>query len=169
MKICDYCGKQNPDDALYCSGCAFRFNKSENVYNTPYGSYTSQPGGFPEYPGGPPHAMGRNSSGDPSKNWAAILSLIFGILSVVCFITLFFGLLFSVLGIVFGIVGLKSSQSGLAIAGIVTGSLGLVFSIIMGIAFFAALSNPDFSDPNMDQYRDFLEEYLESYDNLKLT
>ncbi|NMA06578.1 MAG: DUF4190 domain-containing protein, partial [Ruminococcaceae bacterium] len=71
--------------------------------------------------------------------------------------------------IIFGIVGLKSSQRGLAIAGIVTGSLGLVFSIIMGIAFFSALSNPDFSDPSMDQYRDFLEEYLESYDNLKLT
>ena len=61
----------------------------------------------------------------------AIASLVLGIISIpfVCWGCI--GLICGILGLVFGILGLKSTKRGLAIAGIVTGTIGLFICLIM--------------------------------------
>lgn len=108
------------------------------------------PGGFggPAYgaPGGP----GFGPSGSKS-NGMAIASLVLGILSI---LTGFFiiGGLFGIIAIVLGILGLRKAKrgeagsGGLALAGIVTGTIGLLLAILL-IAIVGTLwSNEEFSN-----------------------
>jgi hypothetical protein len=77
--------------------------------------------------------------GAPAKsNGLGIAALVLGILSIpAAFI--FVGLVFGILAIVFGIIGLRrvkarrADNKGMAIAGLVTGIIGLVLSIIVVI------------------------------------
>ena len=66
-----------------------------------------------------------------------ILSLVFGILGLLTSYIPMVGLLFSTAGIVFGIIGLKKGGKGkgMAIAGIITGGLGLIFSVIFTLYY----------------------------------
>ena len=63
----------------------------------------------------------------------AVLSLVFGILSVVCCCVTYLSLIFSVASIVFSIVSKKQLGyfNGLAIAGLILGIFGAVFGISM--------------------------------------
>lgn len=77
----------------------------------------------------------------------AVASLILGILSILLLITIIFPLILGILAIVFGVLSLKNQKKGLALAGIVTGAIGLVLAImiiIIGIASPSFLEN----DPN---------------------
>ena len=82
-----------------------------------------------------------NSNRPPESSGLAVASLVLGILSLVCF-----GLLSGIPAIICGKIGrtkIRNSAgtltgSGLAMAGIITGAIGTVFSII-GIAVFFSL------------------------------
>jgi hypothetical protein len=65
----------------------------------------------------------------------AVASLVLGILSVPCACA-FVGFLFGVPAIIFGILGIKSSKRGFAVAGVICGVAGLLLTIFM-IALFA--------------------------------
>src|SRR5690349_3622631 len=92
-------------------------------------------------PGNPAPIPTSNSNRQPESSGMAIASLVLGILSLVCF-----GLLSGIPAIICGKIGrtkIRNSAgtltgSGLATAGIITGALGTVFSII-GIAVFFVL------------------------------
>ena len=60
----------------------------------------------------------------------AIASLVLGIVSLVTTLCCCGGFVFSILAIIFGILGKKSSKSSLATAGLVMGIIAVVFSII---------------------------------------
>ena len=89
----------------------------------------------------------------------AIGALIAGVLALVSFWTVFGGILLGVVAIVLGLVALSRVRKGLAggrgmaIAGIVTGALGLV----LGIAWAAFLSNLLNSD-SVQNLQDCLQE-----------
>jgi hypothetical protein len=63
----------------------------------------------------------------------AIASLVLGILSLCASILWFCGGPISIVGLVLGVMGLKSSLRGLAIAGIVLSAIGLLLVIVFGI------------------------------------
>ena len=68
----------------------------------------------------------------------AVVSLIAGILSILVCLLVWLSLLLGVAAIVCGVISLKSAGRGKAIAGIVTGSIGIVLSILVFlIGFFA--------------------------------
>jgi len=114
----------------------------------PYPGGSSDPGG----PGGPDNSFGNmppyayggyGSYGGPTPpagpNGMAIAALVLGIVSIPGGFTVWIGLIAGVLGIVFGIIGLRRASQpggrgkGMAVAGLATGVVGLVLSIVVGL------------------------------------
>lgn len=79
----------------------------------------------------PPYPYGYR---EPERKGFAIASLVLGILSLV--LCCFYGGFLGILGLIFGIVSLakKESKMGMAIAGIITSSFGLIYGILMVMA-----------------------------------
>jgi hypothetical protein len=125
-KLCPSCGARLAASANICSTCGYYFNT------------WSQP---PPVPGQAPnwHAYPRYDSPAPTgpADGFAIAGLIFGILSLPTFCIWCIGPPFGILALVFGGLGLKGRNRGLAIAGMVTGGLSvLAFAgvLILGLA-----------------------------------
>lgn len=103
---------------------------------------------FPPVPPAPPLAPA--PAGD--KKGLAIASLVLGILNLCTWLLPICGGPMAIVGLILGILGLKSSQKTLAIIGIVLSGLGLLASLINGIAGLAfGLSNPNW----LNQYLNY--------------
>lgn len=73
------------------------------------------------------------------NNGLAVAALVLGIVALVlCFVPLV-GAISGILAIVFGAIARKSHRRGQAIAGIVTGSIGIVLGILCFFVVFAAM------------------------------
>ncbi len=92
---------------------------------------------FPPVPPVPPPPA---PAGD--KKGLAIASLVLGILSLCAAFVWWCGSPVSIVGLVLGFLGLKSSGKGMAIAGIILSAVGLFLMII--IAIIGAISGPIF-------------------------
>ena len=95
--------------------------------------------------------MQPQTPGDARKNWASVLGMILGILSIVpgcCYGPI--GLILGAAGIVFSIIGMKSQKKGMSIAGIICGAIGAFWGIfyILALLFGNSISDnmPDFYD-----------------------
>jgi hypothetical protein len=90
----------------------------------------------------PPVVPTTAPSGD--KKGLAIASLVLGILNLCSWFLPICGGPLAIVGIILGILGIKSSQKTLAIVGIVLSGLGLLATIVNAIAGLAlGISNPD--------------------------
>ncbi|NIM93463.1 MAG: hypothetical protein GTO18_07110 [Anaerolineales bacterium] len=72
-------------------------------------------------------------TGIKDRMWFAIASFVIGLLCLCAWFLPICGVPASVTGIILGVVGLDSSQRGLAIAGIVLSALGFTASIINAV------------------------------------
>lgn len=118
-------------------------NPNQPYDPTAYGSYNN----YTQGPGTP------QKPGDRSKDWAAITGLILGILSIPCCFCTIYTIMFNIPffvnvivllpGIIFSIIGLKSTKKGLAIAGLVCGCIGLLINTYFAIFMIAEMSNPN--------------------------
>ncbi|WP_327255177.1 DUF4190 domain-containing protein [Streptomyces sp. NBC_01244] len=117
--------------------------------------YQGHPGyaGYPGYPGGgyPGHPAYPSRS-----NGFGITALVLGILSVV---TCYLGLLFGVPAIIFGVLGRgkakrgEADNGGLALAGIITGAVGIVTScVLIALVIFAVIYGDSGSDSDSDYF-----------------
>ncbi len=98
---------------------------------------------------------------DNSPGGLAVASLVTGILSILC-CCIGVGALFGIAAIILGCVSLSQRKGkGLAIAGIITGAFGLIFSIGM-IIYYVAIYRVIQSDPTYNQM--FWEEFYDNYD-----
>ncbi len=94
----------------------------------------------------------------PDRQGLAIASLVLGGLSLLSFCLVFCAAPLGLAGIITGILGLKSSRRGLAIAGIILSAIGLFVSVILtlvGAAFLPAWSemqNWNFENFDPDQF-----------------
>lgn len=70
------------------------------------------------------------------KKGFCIASLVLGIVALVFFCLWYISIPCGILAIIFGILGIKSINKGMAIAGLITGSIGLVISTLIVIALF---------------------------------
>jgi hypothetical protein len=92
--------------------------------------------GLPTYPTGPevdgPEEPVRRSG-------VAIAALVLGVLSIPLSFTIYLGLLVGLLGVGLGVAGLVATRAGrrsgrgMALAGLVTGLIGLVFAVALGL------------------------------------
>jgi len=98
----------------------------------------------------------------PGPNGFQITSLVLGILSILCCfcIGFFWGIpsiIFSVAGLIFGIVGNKKNKHGVGTAGIVCSIIGLVLAII--VLLFTVLVFGLASSMNYTDLLEWIEEY----------
>ena len=170
--ICRNCGRVSPDDAVFCSTCGARLvqenNQNCNNQGHNYDPNYNPNGNFNYNPNYNPNCNPNyNPNSDPNYNpyynfdqntlnaqpvkqpgkGLAIASMVLGIVSLLLFITFrfaIFSILLSILAIVFGAVAKgKKCKSGMAVAGIVCGSVVLalliakiVFSYIIALRLF---------------------------------
>lgn len=70
------------------------------------------------------------------KKGFCIASLVLGIVALVFFCLWYISIPCGILAIIFGILGIKSINKGMAIAGLITGSIGLVIATLIIVALF---------------------------------
>ncbi len=89
------------------------------------------------------------------KKGFCIASMVLGIIALVCFCVWYISIPCAILAIIFGVIGIKSTSKGMAVAGLVTGSIGLIVSIAiflflvivgMAVGFTEALEDLDLDD-----------------------
>lgn len=94
---------------------------------------------------GPGDYSGRYS-GPPvqARNGLGVAALVLGILSLPAIFTIFLGIILGLLAVIFGLIGMgrakrgEATNRGMAIAGVVTGAIGLVVSVVfiaVGVSF----------------------------------
>lgn len=66
----------------------------------------------------------------------AIASMVLGIVALVFFCIWYISIPCGILAIIFGILAIKSTGRGMAIAGLITGSIGFVLTILIFISIF---------------------------------
>ena len=87
-----------------------------------------------------------------------IAAMVLGIVALVFFCLWYISIPCAILAIIFGILGMKSINKGMAIAGLVTGIIGLViwvFLIMMLFIFGFTLGIFDALDDDYDSYRSY--------------
>lgn len=95
------------------------------------------------------------------NNGMAIGALVLGIVSIVLFCVPYFTIPASIVGLILGVLSLKNQNGGkgMAIAGIILCSIGLLFGIMMGIGYYALNANGGF----MKQFTDEFSNYNNTY------
>ena len=100
------------------------------------------------------------SAPEKSSKVFAIISLVCGILGLLCSCCGWIGILVAVAGVVLGIISLnKEDARGMAIAGIVCGGIGLLIAVIVLILAASAGAALESMDP------DSVREYFEQLEN----
>ena len=95
----------------------------------------------------------------PGPNACQIISLILGILSIVCCCWGIIAIIFGVVGIILAIIGNKGHKHGVGTGGFVTSIIGLVLALILfALSYFAFVSLPT----SINDLNEWFEEY-ESY------
>ena len=114
-----------------------------NPYQVSGGGYQAYPPVGYQVPG---YGMGPNPT---SANALGIVSLVLGILSIPLGCCSFFGLIMPVPAIICGILGMRkadqgqANNKGMAIAGLICGSVGLIISlIIIVLGVIGTITNP---------------------------
>lgn len=101
------------------------------------------------------------------KKGFCIASMILGIVALIFFCIWYISIPCGILAIIFGILGVKTVDKGMAIAGLITGSIGLVISSLIVMALFAfgfVLGITDaLEEVDYDDYRTY-EDYEWDYD-----
>ncbi|MER6771363.1 DUF4190 domain-containing protein [Streptomyces bacillaris] len=119
-----------------------------------YPAPPAQPyGGYPGY-----DAYGGHQPWGPQpSNGLGTAALVLGIISVVGFCMYGVNIVLGILALIFGIIGLgrakrgEATNRGMAIAGIITGSVGIVLgSVILGFIVWAVANGEDFEDSYED-------------------
>lgn len=70
------------------------------------------------------------------KKGFCIASLVLGIVALVFFCLWYISIPCGILAVIFGILGIKTINKGMAMAGLITGAIGLVISTLIVIALF---------------------------------
>lgn len=78
-------------------------------------------------PTGVPEPEGR---GDQSKNWMAIVAAVLGGVNLLSWCLPICGFPLAIAGMVFGILGIKSSLKGLSIAGLIVSGFALLLTLV---------------------------------------
>jgi len=148
--FCKNCGTELKDGALFCHGCGAEIKKvqsapvNENVIaNTDVINEKPQPTeAQPTYAPSPflqPYAMNTPvQSEKKDSSGFAVASLVLGIISLlpICCVNL----ITAILAFIFGLISLKSSKKGLAIAGIVLSIIAVLIAVVTIIFTFIGMA-----------------------------
>lgn len=99
-----------------------------------------------------------------NKKGLCIAAMVLGIIALVLFCVWYVSIPCAILAIIFGIVGIKSATRGMAIAGLVTGSISIIVSMILIVFLFvfglaAGLSDVFDKEYDRSYYRNYSRDY----------
>lgn len=179
-KFCMNCGNEIEDGTKFCMNCGAKVDDAEEqVTETPVANddpFNMGPVPTPQDAPQPNFSQNeyydaQNADGNvnvvnkPSMG-LAIASMICGILSILCCCFSYFGIVLAIAALVMGIISVAQHKGGkgMAVAGIVCGAIGLIFSVT--ITIFAQIGSNSFTE---DRAYEFMEEFLDDYiDDLDL-
>lgn len=168
--ICKNCGAELSDGTKFCTSCGQKIEVENEYFNvgpepsapvveSPYKeeSVNGNDSKAEEYNENDIYGSQMNSVDDKSNNLVlAIISLVCGILSILCCCFGYLGLIFSLVAVALGIISLclKHGGKGLAIAGIVCGGVGLALSIFIVAAIGLSSTEilEEIENGNFDSY-----------------
>lgn len=101
----------------------------------------------------------------------AIAAMVLGIVSLVLFCIWYISLPCAILAIIFGIIAIKSSKRGMAIAGISTGAVGAILMILLYVLVFVLIGVGTSAGvkeiiENYEDYQDDYDYHYNSFDDL---
>ncbi len=107
------------------------FNPIQKQGEPMSGSTSPETKSLPKFSFIPPELIKKIEGGKPRdiRNIFALTGMIFGALSVISWIVMLFGVLYSVFGIVLSIMGLNSARKKWARIGLVLSIIGLILSL----------------------------------------
>ncbi|WP_330240942.1 DUF4190 domain-containing protein [Streptomyces sp. NBC_00525] len=125
----------------------------------PYPQYGHPAGQLPQYgyPGYPGHGNPWGMPGTQPANGLGIASLVLGIIATAGFCMYGLGIVLGILALIFGIIGRgrarrgEADNGGVALAGIILGSVGIVVGAAF-IGFFIWAVNQDFDEGEEEYY-----------------
>lgn len=88
----------------------------------------------------------------------AVASMVLGIIALVLFWIFYFSIPCAILAIIFGILSIKSSRKGMSIAGITTGAIGFVLTVLLYGFLFVVVGSIDWEQV-MENYDDGYNDY----------
>ena len=140
--FCRECGTKNEDDAKFCRNCGLPIVPIEETVADGQPGAAQQAGpqtGMPYGQPGPQAAYAAQGNMTKPTSASAVLSLIFGIISVVFCFTIVFSIGFGIAAIILSVTDRKKNgSSGLTIAGLVLGIIGISLALLIVIWFFAS-------------------------------
>lgn len=110
-----------------------------------------QPGGQQPGYGQPPYGTASGGHQGPKKNGFGVAALVLGVLSLITWFFLIGGL-FGLVAIILGVLGRgrvkrgEADNGGMALAGIITGALGLLLTILVIAGVAALFGSGEFSN-----------------------
>lgn len=103
---------------------------------------------------------------EKDRQGLAIASMVLGIISLALFCVWYISIPCSILALIFGIISVKSSKKGMAIAGISTGATSFILTILLHIFIFLIVGFGTYSGIQsiIDEYDDYYN-YNYNYDS----
>jgi hypothetical protein len=98
-------------------------------------------------------AYGTVAAPTTDRKGFALASLIIGIAGFLLACLAYLNFIPALLGIIFGVLGLKSSRKGMAIAGLILGVVAIVLGILMTLLYFDIYQNPMNYGLSPDEFR----------------
>ena len=92
----------------------------------------------------------------------AVASMVLGIIALVLFWIFYLSVPCAILAIIFGILSIKSSRKGMSIAGITTGAIGFVLTVLLYGFLFVVVGSIDWEQV-MENYDDRYNDYNYHY------
>ena len=83
--------------------------------------------------------------------------MVLGIIALVLFCIVYISIPCAILALIFGILSVKSSKRGMAIAGITTGAIGFILTVLLYVFIFVVVGVGTYT--GLDSLQDALEEY----------
>ena len=101
----------------------------------------------------------KRETNEPEKDRKgfAIASMVLGIIALVLFCIVYISIPCAILALIFGILSVKSSKRGMAIAGITTGAIGFILTVLLYVFIFVVVGVGTYT--GLDSLQDALEEY----------
>lgn len=160
-----YYYNSNPQNGAFYGNTTFQGNEQPGQGTS--GAYTDPKGFSNGYSQGMYGGYAPNDNKDRSSITLGVVSLVLGVLSLLCFATCI-NWVMAIAAIVVGIIQIATKDNkGFAIAGIVTAILSILASIILSIclvanfnSFVDVLDSPYYQE----QYRDLYDDIYESFE-----
>ena len=146
--FCYNCGKEQPDENTICDNCGANLAPTSSPVTTNEPPQVATEGEKAEISQTTPESDQQNNQAtNNGKSWKQITALVLGIVSIFFFFVPFIGPVVALVGLIIGIMGLRTSRKTMPIIGLVLSSISLLLSLLitftLTLGFIEGFSNAE--------------------------